>query len=102
MGTLIQKIDRHPTCSVRSPPTTGPIAIETPKTAPQTPIARARSRGSVNVFTMIDIATGLSIAPPSAWTTRNATSAPVDGARLHRSEPMVNSASPSWKVRRRP
>jgi len=56
----------------------------------------------VNVFTMIDIATGFSIAPPSAWTTRKPTSAPVDGARLHRSDPVLKSASPSWNVRRRP
>ena len=34
-----------------------------PTTAPQIPIACARSRGSSNVVRMIDIATGLSIAP---------------------------------------
>ena len=34
-----------------------------PTTAPQIPIACARSRGSSKVLRMIDIATGLSIAP---------------------------------------
>ena len=73
-----------------------------PTTPPQMPIARARSAGSVKVFVMIDIATGLSIEPPTAWSMRNATSQPSPGARLQSSEPSVNSASPVWKVRRRP
>ena len=58
IGRLIQKIDRQPTEETTAPPMIGPSAIETPKTAPQTPTACARSRGSVNVFVMIDIATG--------------------------------------------
>ena len=61
-----------------------------PTTPPQTPMARARSRGSVNVFVMIDIATGFSIDPPIAWTVRNATSQPSDGATLQ-----LADASPS-------
>ena len=35
------------------------------KTAPHTPTACARSRGSVKVLVMIDMATGLSIAAPT-------------------------------------
>jgi len=69
---------------------------------PHTPIARARSRGSVNTFAMIDIATGLSIEPPVACSIRNAISQPRLGARLHSSEPSENSARPVWKTRRRP
>jgi hypothetical protein len=65
-GTLIQKMDRQPSVSTRTPPSTGPAAMLRPTTPPQTPMARARSRGSVNVFVMIDIATGLSIDPPTA------------------------------------
>ena len=57
-GTLIQKIERHPTPSMSAPPRSGPAAIDTPKTAPHTPMACARSFGSVNVVTMIDMATG--------------------------------------------
>ena len=51
---------------------------------------------------MIDIATGLSIEPPTAWTIRNAISQPRLGARLHSNEPRVKSTSPAWKIRRRP
>ena len=101
-GTLIQKIDRQPSPSTSAPPRTGPSAMLSPTTPPQTPIARARSRGSVNVFVMIDMATGLSMEPPTACTVRNAISQPSPGATLHSSEPTVNRASPAWKVRRRP
>ena len=47
---LIQKIERQPTAATSAPPTIGPSAIEMPNTAPQTPTACARSRGSVNVL----------------------------------------------------
>ncbi len=102
IGTFSQKIDRQPTESTSSPPTSGPIAMLSPTTPPQTPMARARSRGSVNTFVMIDMATGLSIDPPTACTTRAPTSQPRDGARLHSTDPATNSASPVWKTRRRP
>ena len=58
--------------------------------------------GSVNMLVMIDIATGLSIEPPTACSIRNATSQPRLGARLHSSEPSVKTARPVWKIRRRP
>ncbi len=73
-----------------------------PTTPPHTPMARARSPGSVKVLVMIDIATGLSIEPPTACTIRNATSHPRPGARLHSSEPTENTTSPTRKIRRRP
>ena len=65
-------------------------------------MALARSRGSTNTFVMIDMATGLSIEPPTACTIRNATSAGDPGARLHSSEAAVKVARPTWKTRRRP
>ena len=101
-GMFTQKIDCQPTELTSRPPTTGPSAIDRPTTPPQIPIARARSARSVNVLVMIDIATGLSIDPPIAWSIRNATRAPRLGARLQSSEPSVNRASPIWNVRRRP
>src|SRR5262249_17745149 len=100
--TLIQKIERQPTEDTRAPPTTGPSAIEIPNTDPHTPTACARSRGSVNVLAMIDIATGLSIEPPTACSTRNATTSSTFGARLHSSEADENTASPVTNVRLRP
>ena len=102
IGMLSQKIDRQPTEETSAPPTIGPSAIEMPNTAPQTPTACARSRGSVNVLVMIDIATGLSIEPPTAWSTRNATRSPTLGARLHPSEASENTPRPMTNVRFRP
>ena len=103
IGRLIRKIERQPTEETSAPPTIGPSAIEMPNTAPQTPTAWARSRGSVNVLVMIDIATGFIIEPPTAWSTRKATRNSTLGARLHRSEPSVNTAETrSTKVRLRP
>ena len=99
---LIQKMERHPTVVTSRPPTTGPRAMLTPMTAPQTPIAWARSRGSVKVLVMIDMATGFSIEPPIAWTIRKATRRPRLGARLHSIEPATNTNRPMTKVRRRP
>ena len=73
-----------------------------PTTPPHTPMARARSRGSVKVLVMIDIATGLSIEPPTACTIRKITSHSRLGARLHSSEPTPKTTSPVRKIRRRP
>ena len=98
---LTQKMPRQPIESTSAPPTTGPSAMLRPNTPPHTPIARARSRRSVNVFVMIDIATGLSMDPPTAWTIRKAISQPRPGARLHSSSGREH-ARPAWKVRRRP
>ena len=81
---------------------TGPRAKLIPTTPPHRPIACARSRGSSNTLRMIDIATGLSIEPPTAWTMRKTISNCTVGARLQSSEPSVNSTSPSLKMRARP
>ena len=99
---LTQKIARQSTASMSAPPTTGPIPMDSPTTPPHTPMAWARSFGSVNTLVMIDIATGLSIAPPTACTARNAISQPSVGARMHSSDPRTKIARPSWNTRRRP
>ncbi len=101
-GTLIQKIDRHPTSVTSTPPTTGPRAMEMPTTAAQTPMAWARSRGTVKVLVMIDMATGFSIEPPTACTIRKTTSIARSGAALQSAEAVANVTSPVTKVRRRP
>ena len=43
---------------------------------------------------MIDIATGLSIDPPTACSPRKAIRNPSDGARLQANDPSENTASP--------
>jgi hypothetical protein len=99
---LIQKIERQPTESTSTPPTTGPSAIENPTTAAHTPIAWARSLGSVNVFVIMDIATGFSMDPPSACSMRKMIRPVKSGARLHSSEPVMKMIRPVTNVRRRP
>ena len=99
---LIQKMERQPIDPTSSPPTTGPMARLTPTTAPHSPMACARSRGSVNVLVMIDMATGLSIEPPTAWTMRKITSVVRFGARLHSSDPATKVRRPTTNVRRLP
>ena len=73
-----------------------------PNTAPQIPIARARSLGSSNVLRMIDMATGLSIEPPTACSTRAAISSPSEGASPQSSEPSENTTRPIWNTNRLP
>ena len=51
---------------------------------------------------MMDIATGLSIEPPTACTMRKTTSVVWLGARLHRRDPIEKTTSPTTKVRLRP
>jgi hypothetical protein len=101
-GTFSQKIDRQPTASTNAPPSSGPRAMDRPITPPHTPIAFARSARSVKTFVMIDMATGLSIEPPTACRARNVMSHPVVGARLHSSDPAPNRTRPVWNVRRLP
>src|ERR1700684_184529 len=61
MGRLIQKMDLQPTDWVNAPPIKGPMASDTPATAPQTPTACALALGSRKAFAMMDRATGLSM-----------------------------------------
>ena len=66
--------------------------------------ARRRGRGAPagNAFSTSASEDGTRKAAPSACTTRNATSAPADGATAHSSEAAVNSSRPNTKMRRRP
>jgi hypothetical protein len=102
IGRLTQNTDRQPIPLTSRPPSTGPAAMVIPIADPHMPTALARSRRSVNTLTMIDIATGLSIEPPTACRPRKAISHPTPGARPHRRELRENSDSPSWKIRLRP
>ena len=97
-----QKIPRHPAALMRTPPSTGPSAMDKPNTPSHTPIARARSAGLVNVLVMMPSAAGLSIEPPTPCRTRKPISQPRLGARLHSHDPRVNRDRPTWKMALRP
>ena len=62
-GRLMKKMSRQLMAVVRYPPSTGPIAIITPPSPDQAPIAAARSSGW-NVVSMIARLPGLSSAAP--------------------------------------
>ena len=100
-GTLMKKIQFQLTCSVRRPPTSGPIASAIAETPAQMPIALPRSRGG-NVAVMIDSVAGFISAPPSPWTTRAPIRKPPFGARPQARLAPVNTARPTMKIRRRP
>ncbi len=102
MGRFSQKMARQPKACVSAPPSTGPIAMEIPTTPLHTPMARASSRGSRKVLVMIDMATGFSIEPPTAWAALKTISQPSPGASAHSSEPAVKITSPVLNTRRRP
>ena len=74
-----------------------PAAMPTPNMPTQTLIARVRATPLVKTPEMIDTATGLSIEPPAACSTRNAISQPRLGATEHSADPAVNTASPTGK-----
>ncbi len=79
-GRLRKKIARQLTCSVRSPPTTGPIASASAETPAHVPIARPRSAGG-KAFVTIESVAGIMNAAPMPCTARLATSHVSFGAK---------------------
>ena len=72
------------------------------KTKPKTPIAFARSAGSVNRFMISESATADTTAPPSPWTARAATRTPCVVDRPQAIEAAVKNAMPIRNSRRWP
>ena len=98
---LTKKIQLQPTCSVRIPPSSGPIARASAETPAQIPIAVPRCRAG-NVAVMIESVAGFISAAPTPWTVRAAISEPASPARPHHSEAAVKTTSPAMKILRRP
>ena len=71
-------------------------------TKPKTPMAFARSAGSVNSVIISDSATAEATAPPSPWTARAATRNPCEVASPQQSEATVKSVMPETNSRRWP
>ena len=65
IGRLTRKIQCQLSTSVRTPPSSTPIVPPPERTKPKTPIAFARSAGSVNRFMISERATAETTAPPS-------------------------------------
>ena len=71
-------------------------------TKPKTPIAFARSAGSVNKFIISESETAEATAPPSPCTARAAIRVLMSGASAAAAEATVKIPSPIEKVSRRP
>jgi hypothetical protein len=102
IGMLTRKIQCQLRRSVRTPPASTPIEPPPAATKPITPIAFARSPGSVNRVMISDSATAATTAPPSPWIARAPTSISCEVARPHAREATVKRATPETNTRRWP
>ena len=101
IGTLTRKMPRQLQSVVMIPPRTGPSAVDTPMTAPQTPNATPRSRPrKLLPSSASDVAN--MIAPPTPWALRDTISISGSWATPHSSDPRVKMTRPIWKSRFRP
>ena len=98
---LTKKIHRQPAHSVRTPPTSGPIATAAPVVAPQIPNAVPRSR-PWNAFASSASDTANMTPPPTPCTARAAMSTPASFAIPQPNDATVNSTRPIVNTSRRP
>ena len=77
IGTLSQKIHCQASPSAIAPPTSGPIAIARPPTAPHRPSATARRSFGTAADRIVRVS-GVTIAPPTPWIARAAMSMLTD------------------------
>ncbi len=101
MGRLRKKMASHPSPSVSTPPTSGPIATAPPSVAPHTPNAVPRSRPWKSCASRASEVANI-IAPPAPWTPRARLRNRGLVARPHRAEEAVNTINPVRKTRWRP
>ena len=85
-----------------APPTTRPITEPTPVIAPNTAIAALRAGPLANVVATSAKPVGEAIAAPTPCSSRAMTSVTSSQAIPHSAEAMVNSVTPTMKVRLRP
>ncbi|TWH10350.1 hypothetical protein L618_004000000050 [Rhodococcus rhodochrous J45] len=101
-GRQSRKTLRQPTVLTRTPPTTGPSAVETPAVALHEPSARLRATGSWKVPVSKEIDAGVISEPPMPCSTRQAISSPKPDEKKHSSDAAPKSATPIRKIRRGP
>ena len=86
---------------MNTPPSSGPITVVTPKTAPSAPWYWPRSRsGMTSAISAVDVT--VSAPPPSPCTARNVISSSMLFASPQKNEPTMNTSTPSWNTRLRP
>ena len=101
IGTLIRNAQRHDT-SVSAPPTIRPMTDPMPVIAAKIAVAALRAGPFGNVVAISARAVGDAIAAPTPCSSRAVTRVVSFHASPHRTEAMVNSATPTMKVRLRP
>ena len=101
-GRLTMKIQCQSSTSVRMPPRSTPTVPPPAATKPKTPMAFARSPGSVNMVMISESETAETIAPPRPCTARATISRCWVLARPHASDASVKSAIPIRNSRRCP
>ena len=101
IGTFSQKIHCQEAPSTTAPPTSGPMAMARPPTAPQAPSASPRLAGGTAADSSVSVS-GMRMAAPTPWTARAATSSPMPEASAAAAEPTVNRPRPITNSRRRP
>ena len=92
----------HQNRSKSQPPTIGPVAMPIPVVAPHSPMARARSRRSVNTFTSNERVDGNMSAAPIPMTARAAMSSPVVPDAAPARLPTAKTVRPMSSVPLRP
>ena len=102
IGTLTRKIQCQSSTSVSTPPSSTPMLPPPAATKPKTPIAFARSAGSVNRLIISDSETAETIAPPRPCTARAPIRNSCDPASPHAIEATVKRAIPIRNSRRWP
>src|SRR3954468_7183905 len=101
IGTLMRKIDSHPTDSVSTPPTSGPMATAAPVVAPHTPNAVPRSRPwNVAASSASDVAN--IAAAPTPCRARASSRNSGELASAQSSDAAVKSPRPAVNSSRRP
>jgi hypothetical protein len=99
---LTRKIQFQLRKSVMTPPASTPIEPPPAATKPITPIAFARSAGSVKRVMISESATAATIAPPIPWIARAPMRISEEVASPQASEAAVKKPTPSRKTRRCP
>ena len=84
-----------------SPPTSGPITVEMPKTPPMNPAYRPRSRGETTSPITACVLT-ISAPPPSPWMPRKMISSVMFWLSPHNAEPIRKITSAPWSTIFRP
>ena len=101
MGTLTQKIQFHATPSTMAPPTSGPMAMARPPTAPQAPSATPRRSAGTAALSSVNVR-GVTMAAPIPCAMRPTSSISTLLEDAAKAEAAAKMATPRMNMRRRP